>query len=113
MSMSALSILVSASLTLGPLMRRIYSGSNTAFIGRMAESGSFNCSSCVRSSTLALTGCLVGRVFVNIPAAEDQIVKSGERDEILDHRGAIIGALAQPDGGKLGQRADGLAAGLA
>lgn len=35
-SISALSILVRPSLTFGPLMRRTYSGSKTAFIGRIA-----------------------------------------------------------------------------
>ena len=45
MSICALSILEPLVSRSGPLMRRIYSGSNTAFIGRMADSGSFNWSS--------------------------------------------------------------------
>ena len=54
-SMCALSILVRASLTFGPLMLRMYSRSKTAFIGLIAESGSFSASSCVRSRTCAFT----------------------------------------------------------
>src|SRR6516165_1200048 len=53
-----------------------------------------------------MLGRLVGRVFVNVPAAEDQIVQSGERDKVLDQRRAPVGAFPQPDGGKLGERTD-------
>ena len=55
-------------------MRRIYSGSKTAFIGLMAESGSFNCVEQSLLQHLGVDGRFVGRVFVDIPAAEDQVV---------------------------------------
>ena len=62
-------------LTLGPLMRRTYSGSNTAFIGsnggerflQLVEQRAFQ--------HLGVDGGFVGGVFVNVPAAEDQIVQ--------------------------------------
>jgi hypothetical protein len=48
---------------------------------------------------------LVGVVFENIPAAEDQIVKPGQGYEILDERTIMIRALAQTNGAILSQGA--------
>ena len=73
----------------------------------MAESGSFSFSSSAGSRTRALRGGFVGGVFENVPAAEDQIVQAGQRNEILDVRGAAVGALAEADGGQLRERSDG------
>src|SRR5690606_3784992 len=39
-----------------------------------------------------------------IPRAEDEIVERGERDEILDEGRALVGALAEADGGELRDR---------
>ena len=47
-------------------------------------------------------------VFENVPAGEDQIVKPGQRHEIVDLGGAAFGAFAQADGAHLSQRSDGL-----
>ena len=41
-------------------------------------------------------------VFENIPAGEDQIVKIGQRNKILDQGRAAVGALTQTNGGHLG-----------
>ena len=46
----------------------------------------------------------VSRIFVNVPAAEHQIVQSGQRHKILDLRRPVVGALAQANGGKLRER---------
>src|SRR5208337_2995041 len=48
----------------------------------------------------------VGAVFVNVPSAEFEIFQFGERNEVLDQRRASLGALAQANGGELGQRSD-------
>ena len=40
-----------------------------------------------------------------IPGSKHQVVEAGQRDEIVDQRRAILGALAEPDGGHLGERA--------
>ena len=52
---------------------------------------------------------LVGRVFINVPAAEDEIVQAGQWHEVLDIRAASVGALAEADGGELRERTDGQA----
>ena len=54
-------------------------------------------------------GCLVGRVFVDVPTAEDEIVEFGERNEVLDLGSAVLGTFTEADGGQLRERADGLA----
>ena len=54
-TISAWSILEPPVLTLGPLMRLTKFWSKTAFIGWIAESGSFTCSSSDISSTPAFT----------------------------------------------------------
>ena len=51
----------------------------------------------------------VRRVVENIPAAEDQIVQTGQRNKILDHRAAALGAFPEADGSKLCERTNGLA----
>ena len=48
----------------------------------------------------------VAVLFEDVPAAEDDVVEAGERHEVLDLRGARLGALAKPDRPHLGQRAD-------
>ena len=55
-------------------------------------------------------GGFVGGIGEKVPAAEDQIFERGERDEILDRRGAILGALAEANGAQLRDRADRLRA---
>jgi hypothetical protein len=45
----------------------------------------------------------VGVVGERVPRAEHDVVEAGERDEVADQRGAVVGALAEPDGGHLGQ----------
>ena len=54
----------------------------------------------------------VGVVGERIPRAEHDVVERGERHEVADQRGAVVGALAEADGAHLGERADrcGLAA---
>ena len=79
-------------------MRRMYSGSNTAFIGLMAESGSFNCVEQRALEHLGVDRGFVGGVFVDVPAAEDQVVQAGQRNEILDLGRAAVGALSQANG---------------
>ena len=49
---------------------------------------------------------LVGAVFVDVPAAEFEILEPRERHEILDQRRASFGAFAEPNGGELRQRSD-------
>ena len=51
----------------------------------------------------------VGVVRNRVPAAEHQILQAGERDQVLDHRPALLAALAEADVRHLGQRSDGLA----
>ncbi len=51
----------------------------------------------------------VGVIFKNVPAAEDQVFHSGQRNEILDLGRPAIGALAEPDGAQLRQGPDRLA----
>ena len=41
-----------------------------------------------------------------VPGAEDQVVERGERHEVADEGRPPLGALAQPDGAHLGERAD-------
>ena len=47
-------------------------------------------------------------VFEDVPAGEDQIVESGERDKFLHLGRAPVGALAQAHGAHLRERSDGL-----
>ena len=49
---------------------------------------------------------LVAVVFENIPAAKHDVVESGQRHELADQRRAAVGALSEPHGPHLGQRAD-------
>ena len=51
-------------------------------------------------------GAFVAVVFVDIPAAEDQVVETGERNKILDLRNPAFRAFSEPDGSELSQRAD-------
>ena len=51
----------------------------------------------------------VGRVIENIPAAKNQVIQAGQRDKILDHRAAALGAFPEAHRSKLGERTDGLA----
>ena len=46
---------------------------------------------------------LVGVVLEDVPGREGQIGKLRERDEVLDHRRALVGAFSEPDGPHLGQ----------
>ncbi len=39
-------------------------------------------------------GRLISRVLVNVPAREDQVVQSSQRNKILDQRAAVIGSFA-------------------
>jgi hypothetical protein len=48
-------------------------------------------------------GRLVGGVGEDVPPAEHQLVEAGQGDEILDQRGFLVSALADPDGAHLGQ----------
>ena len=52
---------------------------------------------------------LVGGVLEDVPAAEHQVVQAGQRHEVLDLWAAAVGALAEADGGHLGEGADRLA----
>ena len=57
-------------------------------------------------------GFLCGGVRVirnRVPRAKHDVLQRGERNEVLDERRAVVGALAEPDGGHLGERADGAA----
>ena len=40
-----------------------------------------------------------------VPGSKHQVVKAGQRDELVDQGGAVLGALAESDGGHLGERA--------
>src|SRR5437879_13209717 len=62
----------------------------------------------VRVEDAGLCGGFVGGVGENVPAAEDYFVELFERDELLDERGAALGALAQADGAELRERAGGM-----
>ncbi len=53
----------------------------------------------------AVQARLVGVVRHRIPRPEDQVLERGERDKVPDQRCATFGALAEPDGGHLRQRA--------
>ena len=54
-------------------------------------------------------GGVVGVGLVRVPGAEDDVVEVGERDEVLDQRHVVVGALAEADGAHLRERADGVA----
>ena len=105
-SCSARSRLVFPFLTFVPLMRVTYLLSNTAGIGLIAARKSAIGS---RSLLLEHAGLLRGRVRVvrnRIPRAEHDVVEAGERDEVLDQRRALVGALAEADRRHLRERAD-------
>ena len=55
---------------------------------------------------LGMRGRLVDVVFEDVPAGEDDVIQTGERNEILDQRRLVIGALAQANGAHLGERAN-------
>ena len=44
----------------------------------------------------------------DVPAGEDEVVERSDGREVLDERGAVVGALAEADGAHLGHGADGL-----
>src|SRR5262245_64833898 len=50
-----------------------------------------------------MQGGFVAVVLKNVPAAKDQVVKSGQGYEILDERTIMIRTLAQTNGAILGQ----------
>ena len=88
-------------------MRRTYSGSKTAFMGLMAESGSFNCSSSVRLQHLGVDARLRRRCLRKCPSRRRpgrSSPASGTKSLIIGR--AAVGALSQADGGQLGERAD-------
>ncbi len=87
-------------------MRRTYSGSKTAFIGLIAGERLLHLLEQRLLEHPGLQRGFVGVVFENVPAAEDQVVQAGQRNEILDLGAAAIGALPQADGGQLGERSD-------
>ena len=58
-------------------------------------------------------GRLVAVVLEDVPAAEDEVVETGERHELADGRRAALGALAEPDGAHLRERPDRLRDALA
>src|SRR5690606_10223608 len=43
----------------------------------------------------------------DVPAAEHDVVEAGERNELVDARGARLGPFAESNGAHLGQRTDG------
>ncbi len=55
-----------------------------------------------------LGGRLVGVVGEEVPAAEDDVVELGQRDELVDERRARVGPLAEANRPHLRERADGL-----
>ena len=72
------------------------------------EEGLDAASSWSRSRTCGVAGGVVEVVGEDVPAGEDDVVERGERDEVLDEGGAVVGALAEADGAHLGDGADGL-----
>ena len=55
----------------------------------------------------------VAVLLEDVPAAEHDVVEAGERDELVDLRRAVLGALAEPNRAHLRQRADRLGQPLA
>ena len=55
----------------------------------------------------SVRGAFVGVVGEEVPRAELKLVERGEREKFFDERGAVVGALAQTNGGELGERTDG------
>src|ERR1700720_1426693 len=53
-------------------------------------------------------GRFVHVVFKDVPAGEDEVVQSRQRNELLTLRWAAVGALAESDGAHLGERSNGL-----
>ncbi len=51
---------------------------------------------------------LVGVLFENIPAAEDDVVEIDERNRLVDFRRAAFGAFAETDRAHLRERSDGI-----
>ena len=51
-------------------------------------------------------GGSVGIVLEDVPAAEDDVVEVGERNELVDFWRAGLGALAEANGAHLGERTD-------
>ena len=87
--------------------RLTYARSNAACIGRTSRSASEMPSMCLPA--LEHAGALGGHVGVvgeRVPGAEHDVVEAGERHEVLDHRRALVGALAEADRVHLGERAD-------
>ena len=52
---------------------------------------------------LGSLGGVVEVVAEDVPAGEDDVVEVGEGGEVLDERGAVVGALAEADGAHLGR----------
>ena len=59
---------------------------------------------CLEDAGRARGGVAV--VFEDVPAAKDDVVEIGERDELLDLRRAAFGAFPETDGAHLRQRSD-------
>ena len=72
----------------------------------MPERNGLSCSSKSVVEHARIRRRFVHVVFENVPAGEDQVVESGERDEFLDLGRAAVGALAQAHGAHLGERSD-------
>ena len=51
-----------------------------------------------------LDRAFVAVIFVNVPAAEDEVIQGRERNKVMDFRNSPFRAFSQPDGSKLGQR---------
>ena len=110
---SASSILLAPFLTFGPSSRFTYRRSNTA--GHRPDGFQLGPDLLEqrRFEDAGRQGRLVAVVLEDVPPAEDEVVEGGERHEVLDHRRARLGALAQADRPHLGERADGLGKPLA
>ena len=61
----------------------------------------------LRAEDAGFGGGVVGVVGEDVPPAEHDIVQLCQRNKLLDLGDAIFGALAQPDGSHLRERADG------
>src|SRR5215469_1494260 len=70
-----------------------------------AEEG-LNFAEMIRVEDARFGGGFVRGVRENVPAAENEIVEAGERNEVLNFRRAAFGALAETDGSHLRERAD-------
>ncbi len=65
------------------------------------------CFELVAVEDLGSLGGVVEVAAEDVPAGEDEVVEVGEGNEVLDERGASVGALAETDGAHLRGRADG------